>query len=97
MSTTKQPTWDQFSKEDLVNLLVKLNFTPERTQAFQKLTKEEANFVQRVEQTPGFRQFQAFGTDSKPLWLNPEKLGLIHCVGSYKWAPGPEQLSAKLE
>ncbi len=59
------------------------------------LTKEEAAFVREVFNRPGCRingasQWEDDGTEygkNVTHWENPERLGLIECVGSYKWIP----------
>lgn len=59
------------------------------------LSAEEVAFVQRVYLNPGSKIKDCFhhvddGSEygvSVSLWANPEKLGLIKCVGSYKWEP----------
>lgn len=59
------------------------------------LTKEEIQFVKDVILNPGCKLSNVFlwiddgseyGT-SLALWKKPEELGLIECVGSYKWVP----------
>ena len=60
------------------------------------LTDDEIEFVKAVYLNPGckypaesskwFDDGTEYG-DSVLLYTNPEKLGVIKCVGSYKWVP----------
>jgi hypothetical protein len=59
------------------------------------LSPEEADFVKMVYANPGCKissvmhyvdDGSEYGT-SKALYKLPEELGLIECVGSYKWIP----------
>lgn len=60
------------------------------------LSQEEANFVRAVYRSLGSKHpypDQIWEDDGSEygtllcLWEKPEKLGLIECVGSYKWRP----------
>ncbi len=60
------------------------------------LSAEEVEFVKRVFLNPGGKCYDCFAylkgsTEEEikaiPLWENPEKLGIIRCVGGYKWEP----------
>jgi hypothetical protein len=56
------------------------------------LSKNEINFVLLVYKSPGCKlnggeAFCQENDQSIALWNNPEALGLIECVGSYKWVP----------
>ena len=62
------------------------------------LTVHEANFVRRVFMRPGCKlngddEASHWEDDGSPYgktvphWSRPEDLGLITCVGSYKWLP----------
>jgi hypothetical protein len=57
------------------------------------LSPAEADFVRRVVMSPGAKLNggEAWGITTEehtsPLWEKPEELGLIECVGSYKWIP----------
>lgn len=52
------------------------------------LTDAEIIFLKHVIQNPGSKLDggESWNEDS-PLWNRPEELGLITCVGSYKWEP----------
>lgn len=59
------------------------------------LTDDEIDFVNRVYENPCCKMGKIdkwiddgseYGT-SVNFWENPEKLGVIECVGSYKWKP----------
>ena len=51
------------------------------------LSPDERAFVELVRQRPGHKlnSGDALGPDGESLWKRPEELGLIECVGSYKW------------
>jgi hypothetical protein len=51
------------------------------------LSEAELAFVELVKANPGKKlsHNDAFDADSYPLWKKPEQLGLIECLGSYKW------------
>lgn len=57
------------------------------------LTDEEIKFVELVYENPGYKLYdcRTYVNEGKEyptcinLYENPEKLGLIECVGSYKW------------
>lgn len=58
------------------------------------LSKEEAEFVRAVVANPGSKEVgRTYGTVNRedgsehPLWHRLEELGLLNCVGSYKWEP----------
>lgn len=53
------------------------------------LTDDEAGFVRLVFNNPGAKLNggEAFGEDGESLWTRPENIGLIECIGSYKWKP----------
>lgn len=56
------------------------------------LTKEEIDFVYKVFENPSCKLHNCFHFDEDntthvPLWEKPQELGLIECVGSYKWTP----------
>lgn len=62
------------------------------------LTEKEAEFVKLVYRNPGCKlngpnESSYYEDDGSKygefitLWNNPEKLGLIKTVGSYKWVP----------
>lgn len=55
----------------------------------QQLTEAERDFVGLVRIYPGrkLNSGEAEGPNGEPLWKRPESLGLIKCVGSYKWVP----------
>lgn len=52
-----------------------------------ELTDAERAFVELVAANPGKKlgHREAFDADDNPLWRKPEQLGLIECLGSYKW------------
>jgi hypothetical protein len=59
------------------------------------LSKNEIDFVLLVYKSPGCKLNggEAFCEENDlavPLWKKPEALGLIECVGSYKWMPTPK-------
>lgn len=86
-------TWWDFTREDMVILFTRLGITAEKANALWELTDDELNFVQRVERNSGCKLSDATvyrGDEIITPWTKPEKLGLIHCVGSYKWEPGPK-------
>lgn len=52
------------------------------------LSDEEIRFIFRVIKNPGGRVENAFSdVTGNSLWIRPEKLEIIECVGSYKWKP----------
>ena len=62
------------------------------------LTEPEAAFVEWVHRNPGCKandgdlaqHWESDGSEHGVIlchWKRPEELGLIECVGSYKWAP----------
>lgn len=61
------------------------------------LTPEEIDFVECVFNNSGCKYPRAAGsfstydeetkTGGDPLWKKPEQLGIIECIGSYKWRP----------
>ncbi len=57
-------------------------------------TPEEIEFVKLVYQHPGSKLNggEAQGEHDENLWETPEKMGLIKCVGSYKWVPDTEKV-----
>jgi hypothetical protein len=60
------------------------------------LTVDERAFVELVRQRPGHKlnNGEAFDADGNGLWTKPEALGLIQCVGSFKWTvPGAQKQS----
>jgi len=60
-----------------------------------QLTEAEAAFVELVKSRPGQKlSWDEATSDNKPLWRAPEAVGLIKCIGSYKWMP-LDQGSAK--
>ena len=87
-------TWWDFTREDMVELFTRLGITAEKATALWKLTSPEFKFVQLVERNPGCKlqpPYEGYAEhEIQTPWKNPEKLGLIHCVGSYKWEPGPK-------
>jgi hypothetical protein len=57
------------------------------------LTAAERTFVEVVRQRPGHKlnSGEAWGPEGQALWEAPENLGLIRCVGSFKWVvPGAQ-------
>lgn len=54
-----------------------------------RLRDDELAFLNLVIQAPGAKlsSEQIFGEDMHPLYREPERLGLVRCVGSYKWEP----------
>lgn len=55
------------------------------------LTKYEADFVRAVVASPGAKHaYTGPAPESGPsVWTKPEQMGLVVCIGSYKWEPGP--------
>jgi hypothetical protein len=52
------------------------------------LTEAEVKFVEMVYACPGCKLHDVFSPDDgSALWDRPERLGLIECVGGYKWKP----------
>lgn len=53
------------------------------------LTNEERHFLKTICALPGSKLNggSIWGDDGKSLWPRLEALGLIECVGSYKWRP----------
>jgi len=54
------------------------------------LDDDERSFLEAVEKFPGAKH--AWGgvyirEDKEPVWKRPEELGLVECVGSWKWNP----------
>lgn len=64
-----------------------------------ELNEAETAFVNLVRSCPGqkLNGGEAYDTNGVPLWRIPEALGLIECLGSYKWKmveavdPPPEE------
>ena len=52
------------------------------------LSEDEAKFLELIRANPGykFNSGEAYDRNDNPMWGRLESLGLIRCVGSYKWA-----------
>lgn len=81
---TKSPGHYENMLDDAIDAAMKEPATRE-----DDLTAAEAAFVELVKARPGCKlgHDQVFGENTYPLWRKPEALGLVECVGSYKWKP----------
>lgn len=63
------------------------------------LTDEEEAFVAAVFHYPGSKYpvVDHSNIDGSAVWRKPEDLGLVECVGSYKWKPVEGKFKIRIE